>query len=64
MESFFTLLLAVALLAVLASLGVGLFAMARGGEKDSQLSQRMMRLRILLQGVALVCFLLAVMARG
>lgn len=57
-------LLGVALLAVLASLGMGLFAMARGREGDAQLSQKMMRLRIVTQAVALVCFILAVMTRG
>lgn len=64
METFSAVLLAAALLAVLASLAVGLFAMARGKEQDVALSQRMMRLRITLQGVALVAFIIAVMTRG
>lgn len=62
--SFSLVLLAVALLAVLASLAVGLFAMARGRESDAHLSQKMMRLRIVTQAIALACFVLAVMTRG
>jgi hypothetical protein len=62
MNSFFIILLALAMLAVLASLGIGLFAMARGKEQDAKLSQRMMRFRVILQLVALVCFILAALA--
>lgn len=61
---FSVLLLAFALLLVFASLAVGLFAMARGRESDAQLSQKMMRLRVGLQGLALACFVLAVALRG
>lgn len=64
MEKFSVILLGVALLAVLASLVIGLFAMARGRDQDAVLSQKMMRLRVTLQGVALLAFILAVMARG
>lgn len=64
MNGIFFILLMVALLAVLASLGLGLFAMARGREQDAALSQKMMRLRVLLQGVALACFALAVLTHG
>lgn len=62
MDKFFIILLVAAMLAVLGSLGVGLFAMARGKESDAALSQKMMRWRVMLQGVALVCFILAVLA--
>ena len=51
MDKFFFILLAVSLLAVLASLFTGLFAMARGKEADAGLSQKMMRLRVILQGL-------------
>ncbi len=64
METLSVILLAAALLAVLASLVVGLFAMARGKEQDAALSQKMMRMRVTLQGVALAAFLIAVVARG
>ena len=62
MDKFFFILLVVSLLAVLASLFTGLFAMARGKEADAALSQKMMRLRVILQGFALVCFVLALLA--
>lgn len=62
MNSFFIILLALAMLAVLASLGIGLFAMARGKEQDAALSQKMMRLRVILQLIALVCFIMAALA--
>jgi len=52
------------MLLVFASLVMGLFAMARGRESDAQLSQKMMRLRVGLQGLALALFVLAVVARG
>ena len=61
MNSFFLIPLALALLAVLASLGLGLFAMARGKSGDAALSQKMMRWRVGLQALALVCFVLAFM---
>lgn len=58
------LLFALALLAVLVSLVVGLFAMARGREEDAKLSQKMMRMRVALQALALGLFILAVVFRG
>lgn len=59
MGYFFFILLMGALLAVVASLFVGLFAMARGRESDAKLSSRAMRWRVGLQAFALVCFILA-----
>ena len=46
----------------LGALFVGLFAMVRGGEFNDKYGNRMMRLRVILQGVALVLFVLAVIA--
>ncbi|NYZ15637.1 twin transmembrane helix small protein [Azospirillum sp. RWY-5-1] len=62
MSGFFVVLMALAMLAVLASLFLGLFFMARGGAADARNSNRMMRWRVTLQGIALVLFLLAVMS--
>ncbi len=61
MSGFFLILLALAMLAVLASLLAGVFLMARGGESNERHSNRLMRLRVTLQGVALVLFLLAIL---
>ncbi|QQP91629.1 twin transmembrane helix small protein [Skermanella mucosa] len=62
MSGILTFLLVVAMLAVLGALFVGLFAMVRGGEFNDKYGNRMMRLRVILQGVALVLFVLAVIA--
>lgn len=50
------------MLAVLASLFVGLFHMARGAEDSARKSNRMMQMRVWCQGAALVFFVLTVMA--
>jgi len=50
------------MLAVLGALFVGLFAMVRGGEFNAKYGNRLMRLRVILQGVALIMFVLAVIA--
>lgn len=55
-----SVLLAVALAAVLLVLVVGVLAMARGGEFNRKYANKLMRLRVLLQGVAVVLFLLFV----
>ena len=62
MSGFFTSLLVVAMLAVLGALFLGLFAMVRGGEFNTKYGNRLMRLRVILQGVALVMFVLAAIA--
>ena len=64
MNGVFLILLGIALLAVLASLLAGVFVMARGGEADRHWSNRLMRLRVGLQGLALVLFLLALMTQA
>ena len=62
MSAFFSILLVVAMLAVLGALFVGLFAMVRGGEFNEKYGNRLMRARVILQGVALVMFVLAMIA--
>ena len=52
-----------AMLAVLASLGIGLFAMAKGGEFGRKNSNKMMRIRIGLQALAILFFFLAVSSK-
>jgi hypothetical protein len=60
MSGFFFVLMIAAMVAVLASLGVGLFSMVKGGEFNKKHGNRLMRTRVTLQGLALVLFLLAV----
>ena len=64
MSGFFLILLGIAMLALLASLLLGLFFMARGGEADRRNSNRMMRLRVALQGLANVLFILALVTQA
>lgn len=52
-----------AMLAVLATLITGLVGLSKGGEFNRKYGNRLMRLRVLLQGFALLMFALAVMTR-
>jgi hypothetical protein len=63
MSVFFTVLMAIAMLATLGVLFAGIITMGRGGEAGRLRSNRLMRLRVIFQGVAIVCFLLAVLLR-
>ena len=58
MENFVDYLVPVALIAVLLVLGFGLFNMMRGGSPN--LSQKLMRWRVMLQFLALVVVMLAI----
>ncbi len=54
----------IAMILVLASLAVGLFSMVKGGEFNKKYGNKLMRMRVTLQGVALALFVLAVLAQG
>ena len=54
MEHFLPVLIVVAMLAVLAVLGLGLISMARGD--SARRSNKLMQARVLLQGLALLLF--------
>ena len=56
MERFLPVLIVVAMLATLAVLGLGLLSMARGD--SARRSNKLMQSRVLLQGVALLLFVL------
>lgn len=64
MSGFFLILMGMAMLALLASLLAGLFFMARGGEANRRHSNRLMRLRVGLQGLAIVLFILALLTQA
>jgi len=49
------------MLAVLASLVLGLISMARGGESGRRQGNRLMQARVALQGLALLLFALAML---
>ena len=53
------LLIPISLLAVLAVLGTGIYAMIKGGDFNKKYSNKLMRLRITLQFVAIVIIMSA-----
>ena len=61
MDGFVATLLIIAMLATLGVLLLGLFSMARGGDFNRRNSNRFMRWRVVLQGTAIVLFLLLVL---
>ena len=64
MSTVFLVLMALAMLAVLASLFGGLIAMAKGGEFNEKYANKLMRWRVMMQGLALALFAAAVLAAG
>ncbi len=63
MSSVFFVLMIIAMLSVLGALGMGLFFMTRQDEVSRLKSNKWMRIRVMLQGVALALFALAAMTR-
>lgn len=61
MSGFFLILMVIAMLATLGALGMGLFAMTRGGEFNEKYGNKLMQARVILQATALVLFALAAM---
>lgn len=59
MNTLFDFLVPAALLAVLTALGVGLYALFRGGDFARSYSNKLMRLRVLLQFVAILVLVAA-----
>jgi len=62
MSGFFFILMIVAMLAVLGTLAIGLFAMARGGEFNAKYGNKLMRWRVWLQGLAIALFAVALLS--
>lgn len=59
MDKVFIIIAFIAMAATLFSLFGGIFAMGRGTKKDHQTSNKMMQMRVICQGIALVCLFLA-----
>ncbi|MDR3509981.1 MAG: twin transmembrane helix small protein [Caulobacteraceae bacterium] len=59
MSALFNILIPVSLAAVLITLGVGIFALFRGGDFGRSYSNKLMRLRVLLQFIAVVVLVAA-----
>jgi hypothetical protein len=64
MKDIFDLIVPVSLLAVLTALGFGIYALFRGGEFGRSYSNKLMRLRVVLQFVAVMVLVAAVWWRG
>lgn len=61
MKSFIFVLVIIALLITLGVLATGMIAMARGGEFNAKYGNKLMRARVIAQGVAIALFALAVL---
>ncbi len=64
MSGFFFFAMIVAMLLTLAVLAIGMVSMIKGGEFNQKYGNRLMRARVILQGIALVLFALAFMTSG
>lgn len=62
MSGFFFILMIVSMIAAAGALGTGLVGMIKGGEFNAKYGNKLMRWRVILQGVALVCMAAAMMA--
>ena len=59
MSDFLLFGMALAMVAVLSALGLGLFSMVKGGEFNEKHGNKLMQARIILQLLALLCLVLA-----
>ncbi len=64
MSDWLPILLILAMLATLGVLFVGLFAMARGGEFNRKHGNRLMRWRVVMQGVTLLLLVIFMLSVG
>lgn len=62
MSGIFFILMILAAVAVAASLFIGVFVMAKGGETSKKYSNKLMQARVMLQGLALILFVLAALS--
>ena len=64
MQTLFHILVPLSLAAVLVTLGFGIFARFRGGDFGRSYSNKLMRLRVLLQFIAIVILMAAFWWKG
>jgi hypothetical protein len=64
MSGFFFTAMIVAMLATLGILVTGIVSMGRGGEFNAKYGNKLMRARVMMQGIALLFFALALMTAG
>ena len=63
MATFFIILTGLFMAATLVTLGIGVIGMGKGGDFNKQNANRLMRLRLLFQGLAIASFLLFLVMR-
>jgi len=63
MNTFFLILCLVLMLATLSTLIVGVGAMGKGGPFNEKYGNKLMQLRVVLQGAAILCFVLFLVTR-
>ena len=63
MSTVFAVLMGIAMAAVLATLVLGVLSMAKGGEFNKKHGNKLMRLRVILQGAAVAFFALAIILK-
>ena len=63
MATLFIILTAFFMAATLVTLGIGVVGMGKGGEFNKQNANRLMRLRVMFQGLAIASFLLWLLVR-
>lgn len=64
MHTFFTIAFIIALVATAGVLFTGIFVMSRGGDANRRYGNKLMRLRVLSQGIALALFALMLLTGG
>ena len=64
MQNFVTILLIATMAATLGVLIVGIVSMAKGGEFNARYGNKLMRLRILMQGIAVALFVTLMILHG
>jgi hypothetical protein len=64
MHDLFDILIPLSLLAVLTALGFGLYALFKGGDFGRSYSNKLMRLRVVLQFIAIIVLVAAYFWRG
>ncbi len=64
MSGFAIVLMVIAMAVTVIVLFTGLFSMARGGEFDRKYSNKLMRLRIIAQAIALILFAIAMATKN
>ena len=64
MSRFFSILMIAAMILTAASLLAGLFCMMKGGDFNKKYGNKMMRMRVTMQGLALALFAIAFLTAG